>query len=165
MVLKYFKITDTLDELKQKRNELAKKYHPDRYTEPNKKEQSSKIMALINTEYDFILKNYKHLTKEKLNSRYQTVYNNSEAKQQATAIFHALTNRTGVDKQVLIKTISEIKNFEAVYDLYGKQYSISTIAHVVKQIKDPQLQKSIIDLLESARAFKRFSNIFSNVFK
>ena len=51
----YFKITDSLELLKKKRNKLAKKYHPD----INNSSEATAEMQQIITEYNYYLSLHK----------------------------------------------------------------------------------------------------------
>ncbi len=152
MRLHYFKSTDTLEELKQKRNALVKVYHPDK----NKNSNATAIMQLINTEYDYLLQHHKELPKIPFTD--DSVF----LKKASQNIFHALTNANAVDYNLLIQTISNIspRQIKPLTVIYFKQYGIQLLNHIQDKVKDKKIKDSIIISIKIATGTIGFIDVF-----
>lgn len=140
MRLFYFKEKNyTLDELRKRRNDLSKVFHPD----VNKDKDAIEKMQSIQEEYDFVKKNLKEKIKQ---APIQEPEPNKEfLKRAAQNIFHALTNANGVDYDLLSETIQKIPNerLKAVSTMYFNQYGFDLVSHINKLVKDKKIKKII----------------------
>lgn len=138
MRLFYFKEKNyTLDELRKRRNDLSKVFHPD----VNKDKDAKEKMQTILDEYDFVKKNLK----EKIKQAPIQEPNKDFLKRAAQNIFHALTNANGVDYNLLSETIQKIPNerLKAVSTTYFNQYGFDLVNHINKLVKDKKVKKII----------------------
>ena len=151
MLLLYFKITDSPEVLKKKRNTLVKLYHPD----VNKNIDTNSIMQQINLEYDFVLSNPKQPKQE--------TFNNEEfLKQAAQNIFHALTNGNGVDYILLANTIKSIPagQLKPLTVIYFQKYGFKLISHIQDRIKDKKIQDAILISMKIGTGIIELNDVF-----
>jgi len=144
MQLNHFSLTDSLDELKTKRNVLTKRYHPDKNKSPN----ATAIMQEINTEYDYVLKHRKEPSKQR------PVNNDDDGflKQAAQNIFHALTHSKGVDYNLLNATFALIKSYQLkpLAEIYLKQYGFQLVNHIQEKVKKERTKLILTTALKLA---------------
>ncbi|MGQ0829411.1 MAG: hypothetical protein ACT4ON_13565 [Bacteroidota bacterium] len=142
MQLHYFSIKDTPEILKSKRNALVKKHHPDKAPE-HLKAAKTEIMKHINSEYDFLLKEYKRpkVQDKSKHSQYTSV--NKKATEQAQNIFHALTQFSSINYLLLFTTVIEINDWEEVSKAYSRMYGISTLKHFKKTMPTSKVENLI----------------------
>lgn len=152
MPLLYFKITDSPEVLKQKRNKLVKKYHPD----INKSSNATAKMQEINMEYDYVLSN-RQLPKQETFTQ-----DNNLLKQAAQNIFHALTNGNGVDYILLANTIKSIPagQLKPLTIIYFQQYGFQLINHIQDRIKDKKIQDAILISMKIATGNIELNDVF-----
>ena len=151
MLLLYFKISDSPEELKKKRNALVKLYHPDL----NKNKNSNAIMQQINMEYDYVLSQPELHKQEK-------ILDSEFLKQAAQNIFHALTNGNGVDYILLTKTIKRVPSgqLKLLTIIYFQQYGIKLISHIQDRIKDKKIQDAILISMKIATGNIELNDVF-----
>jgi len=142
MKLYYFDIKDSPDVLKSKRNALIKKHHPDKAPE-HQKAAKTEIMKRINAEYEFLTKEHKHPQVQEKFKQSKSPLVNKEATEQAQNIFHAITNLDTINYLLLISTVTEIKNWKEVSDIYTRMYGVSTLKHLKKVIPSKELEKML----------------------
>ena len=151
MLLNYFNITDTPDELKSRRNALVKIHHPDKAKEADKAAKT-KIMQQINMEYDYVLKNAQREPvfngKFKRASRPESKY--KTAKAQAQALFHALTQENGIDMDLLFKVLDGLTDVDIVGSLFTLQYGGSIFSYIKKYAStEKQLQSIVARMIQN----------------
>ena len=152
MLLLYFKITDSPEELKKKRNALVKLYHPDL----NKNRDTNAIMQQINMEYDYVL-NHRQPPKQET-----FIPDNDFLKQAAQNIFHALTNGNGVDYILLANTIKSVPSgqLKSLTAIYFQQYGFHLISHIQDRIKNKKIQDAILISMKIATGNVELNDVF-----
>lgn len=152
MLLLYFKITDSQEELKKKRNALVKLYHPDL----NKYRDTNAIMQQINIEYDYVLI-HRQQPKQETFTR-----DNNFLKKATQNIFHALTNGNGVDYILLANTIKSIpaEQLKPLTVIYFQQYGFKLISHIQDRIKDKKIQDAILISMKIATGNVELNDVF-----
>lgn len=152
MLLLYFKITDSQEELKKKRNALVKLYHPDL----NKNRDTNAIMQQINIEYDYVLSHRQQLKQETI------IPDNDFLKQAAQNVFHALTNGNGVDYILLANTIKSIPagQLKPLTVIYFQKYGFKLISHIQDRIKDKKIQDAILISMKIATGNVELIDVF-----
>lgn len=148
----YFEITDSPEELKRKRKELVKIFHPD----INKSSDATAKMQQINTEYDY----YKRLHERQ---KIKPITNdNNFLKQAAQNIFHALTNGNGVDYILLANTIKSVPSgqLKQLTVIYFQQYGFKLISHIQDRIKDKKIQDAILISMKIATGNVELNDVF-----
>lgn len=143
MRLLYFKLTDTPEELKEKRNQLAKKFHPDR----NKNSNTNAIMQGINVEYDYVLTHRQEPPKKST-----FIHDKEFLKQEAQHIFHALTNANGVDYNLLCQTFNNVtcEQLKPLSVIYFRTYGFQLLNHIQEHVKDKKTKEAITISLKIA---------------
>lgn len=170
MQLKYFNINDSLEALKARRREYAKKYFPDKYQTVAEQDKATAIMQEINAEYDFVtnaenrLKYQKSAKPLRATRKPNWVSNAAVEEKQAQNLFHALTNGGKVDMILLIDTLNSISNHGGVIDIYQKKYNSDLLRDVYKYIKDERYRDAIANHLKKiviSRVFKGFAEFLT----
>lgn len=169
MQQKYFNINDSLEALKARRREYAKKYFPDKYQTVAEQDKATAIMQEINSEYDFVTNPENRLKYQKAKPRVATKKPNWTAnaaveEKQAQNLFHALTNGGKVDMTLLIDTLNSISNHAGVIDIYQKKYNSDLVRDVYKYIKDEKYRDAIANHLKKiviSRVFKGFADFIT----
>lgn len=178
MHLNYFKLEMTAEELKKERNRLWKLHHPDRAKEADKALKNT-IMQRINAEYDYVLKNsqkepekIKYKTWSNGNVYTRTNENRFESSKRilnnkiVQNIFHALTNASGIDTDLLIFTLGKINNVDEIEELFFKNYGTSI--HSLLNEKAPPLAVTLILsklVLHSTNSIDSLEQIIRKIFK
>ena len=148
----YIKITDSPEDLKRKRRELVKIFHPDIY----KGSDATVKMQEINTEYDY----YKHLHEQ---PKTKPISNDNDfLKRAAQNIFHALTNGNGVDYILLANTIKSVPSgqLKPLTVVYFQQYGFKLISHIQDRIKDKKIQDAILISMKIATGNVELNDVF-----
>jgi hypothetical protein len=148
----YFEITDSPDDLKRKRKELVKIFHPD----INRSSDATATMQQINTEYDY----YKHLHEQPKKTPIPN--DNGFLKQVAQNIFHALTNGNGVDYILLANTIRSVPSgqLKSLMVIYFQMYGFKLISHIQDRIKDKKIQDAILISMKIATGNVELNDVF-----
>ena len=159
MKLNYFTITDTADELREKRNALAKKHHPDKFPDAKKRAQTV-IMSAINDEYTWCMAN---------GCKPKITVPAGDPQKQAQALFHALTNLHSIDVELLLKTIKQITDWDGVLKAYAGSYGTTLIFDATNHIADEELRNQVLDVIMSsagmATRFKQTAKTVYDIFK
>ncbi len=148
----YFEITDSLEDLKKKRNDLVKIYHPD----INKSRDATAKMQQINMEYDYYISLHKQPKIKPISN------DNDFLKQAAQNIFHALTNGNGVDYILLANTIKRVPSgqLKPLTVVYFQQYGFKLISHIQDRIKDKKIQDAILISMKIATGNVELNDVF-----
>lgn len=182
MRLNYFKIEMTAEELKKERNRLWKIHHPDKAKEADRP-LKNKIMQEINAEYDYVLKNgqkqpendgYRKWTGSHYKPNESKGFKNRSTLQEIFVqnIFHALTKNSGVDIDLLLKTLSQINereiDIDIISDLFHKTYHVSLFEMVNQKFQSGYtlffLTKYLAICAESGGSLKAVKKTLKKVF-
>jgi DnaJ-class molecular chaperone len=156
MKLEYFKITDSLEDLKHKRRQYALQLHPDKHsTEAAKKTASAKFVKM-NAEYEYAIdpKNRIPVMRPSAGGPIFTPGRNPKSKtysekniRQAQDLFHALSNGSGVDWDLFIGTSNAINSWTEVLKIYQIKYGETLKTHLTYYIKNKDFESQIIDFI------------------
>lgn len=138
--------TDSNDHIKRFFREKVKKYHPDKYTDPRKKEKYEKYFKILNESYQYIKRKRDGVEMKRIDK-----YKNDKLK----------NDKSKNDRQEKVMTKGELEEFNSKFKNCDKQDDNNYVR--IGDVKD--YKNFSVDVYNQFKG-KKFSNkIFNNIFE